>query len=99
MANDKRNFPRQSFKKKVRIYNVDGTSRQDCEMIDVSHSGGRLLVSDPSLVPDEFLLSLTANGRVRRVSRVVWRADDEVGVRFRSLDEAVARVRAGARPR
>jgi hypothetical protein len=42
----------------------------------------KLQISEPALVPDEFTLSLSRFGSVRRRCSVVGRSDDQVGAQF-----------------
>jgi hypothetical protein len=99
MTTEKRSAPRQNFDRVAKIVSVDGTFALDARILDISASGTRLMVTNSSQVPDEFLLALTGDGKVHRVATVMWRADDEIGVRFRSIDQAVAGVRKVARDR
>ena len=52
-----------------------------CVIADISDSGARLKVEQPSDVPDEFLLLLSARGKPRRCY-VVWRTSDQIGCQF-----------------
>jgi hypothetical protein len=53
-----------------------------CMISDVSQSGARLDVGDPSKLPDEFTLFLTRNASMRRKCQVMWRHGTQIGVHF-----------------
>lgn len=57
-------------------------SRHGCVLSDISDHGARLDVEDGAALPDTFMLWLSARGRPRRVCRVVWRNEKQVGVEF-----------------
>jgi hypothetical protein len=46
------------------------------------HRGARLALSFAGEVPNEFLLSLSRDGSVRRRCQIAWRAENQIGVRF-----------------
>jgi hypothetical protein len=51
-----------------------------CSLSDVSQTGARLTLDDPSLLPDQFALDM--DPRVRRWCRVLWRTETQAGVQF-----------------
>ena len=53
-----------------------------CTMADVSDGGARLMVEDPSRVPESFVLVLSRGARAHRKCIVRWRAPAAVGVQF-----------------
>jgi hypothetical protein len=64
-------------------------------MLDVSATGARLRFNRTSELPNEFILLLTKDGRVRRRCQIVWRNEDIVGIRFVFAPKRAAqRVRA-----
>jgi len=60
----------------------DGSSSQPWSLVDCSPGGARLLVDDPTLVPDTF--TLVQKGPVVTLwkCRVAWRSDTHIGVTF-----------------
>lgn len=60
----------------------DGSPPRNCMVMDVSQTGARIAIDNPSEVPDEFTLFLTGGGTVRRKCRVARRNNGEIGVRF-----------------
>ncbi len=52
-----------------------------CPVLDLSHSGARLLVTEEAALPDEFDLFLPTLPEAIR-SSVCWRSGDEIGVSF-----------------
>lgn len=51
-----------------------------CSVSDVSQTGARVALDDPSLLPDRLILDV--NQTIRRWCRVLWRSEMHVGVRF-----------------
>ena len=53
-----------------------------CMMSDVSKSGAKLAYKGGAELPDRFMLLLSADGKTRRMCRVVWRQGSRMGVEF-----------------
>jgi hypothetical protein len=66
------------------IMGIDGTWRRNCQLVDVSATGARLIVSGPieGLNLREFFLLLTLSGVAYRRCELVRVNGDEIGVRF-----------------
>jgi hypothetical protein len=79
-----RRFDRRAFERIVALDLGDGSASTTCEVIDISQGGARLrpLMCTPKMLPERFVLLLSACGRVRRSCRVIWRSAGEVGVQF-----------------
>ena len=84
MATDRRTSPRQALGRDVLICSEDGKGIGACHLCDVSASGARLAITQGVLgkLPEEFILVLAKRAKVHRRCRVVWRGQDEIGVRF-----------------
>jgi hypothetical protein len=80
----KRRHNRRAFERMVVLDFGDGSATTSCEISDISDGGARLrpLMCTPKTLPDTFTLLLSACGRVRRRCRVIWRTDQELGVKF-----------------
>src|SRR5262245_36155689 len=61
---------------------LDGSPVLSCTLSDVSEAGARLATESPKLLPKQFSLILSSDGSVRRRCRVIWRSDNQVGVRY-----------------
>ena len=59
-------------------------AREECRFADISETGARLKVEDPSRLSDQFILILSERGKVMRRCDVIWRSAKQVGVRFRT---------------
>jgi PilZ domain-containing protein len=60
----------------------DHTPPLNCTLVDISDGGARIQVAAPHRLPEEFSLILTEDaGHVRRC-RIIWRADDEIGISY-----------------
>ena len=66
----------------ARIVGTDGAAFGPCVMIDISGTGARLKTNASQALPDEFILLLSHDGRLRRQCTVEWRSEMTVGVRF-----------------
>lgn len=60
----------------------DHTPPVNCTLVDISEGGARIEVAAPHRLPEEFSLILTEDaGHVRRC-RIIWRADNEIGISY-----------------
>jgi hypothetical protein len=86
MTVDRRRSPRQALGRDVFVCSEDGKPIGACHLCDVSASGARLSMAPRLLakLPDDFILVLAKRAKVRRWCRIVWRSEEEVGVRFRA---------------
>ena len=82
MRTNKRQDTRQRLSYLTAVVTANGT-RHECRFADISASGARLEVKNPSQLPDEFILMLSERGKVMRRCEVVWRSEKYLGVRFR----------------
>ena len=64
------------------IASTDGSMKLPCAIVDISSGGACLQLDRTDRVPGEFLLVLSANGSVRRLCRIAWRSQTQIGVRF-----------------
>ena len=55
-----------------------------CRFFDVSKSGAKIICADPALIPTEFNLYLTRDGKVGRKCKVVRRDGNELGLHLAS---------------
>ncbi len=70
------------------LANDGGPMICQCTMADVSEGGARLIVEEPSKVPDSLVLVLSRGARAHRKCIVRWRAAKAVGVQFVEIDRA-----------
>jgi hypothetical protein len=77
-----RKAPRRTVGVVAYLYTTEGWPIGECRMRDVSAGGARFVHAIADELPGELLLSLSKDGRVRRHCELVWRKDNEVGVRF-----------------
>jgi hypothetical protein len=83
----------------ARVLSLQADLICDCAIVDVSEGGARIAVLATEMVPDEFLLTLSASSDVSRRCKVAWRRDDEVGVIFLKTVSAAAAARTARRIR
>jgi hypothetical protein len=79
---EQRRWPRKPINAACFLYTPDGKAIGACKMKDVSAGGAKLVHSFSDELPQELLLSLSRDGKVRRRCQVAWRAKDQIGVRF-----------------
>lgn len=64
---------------------VDGTWRVRCRVEDVSQTGARVRVFNPihrKIREEEFFLVITADGKVKGRSKLIWTKNAAVGLAF-----------------
>jgi len=82
MSRIQRKSPRQNTNAPAYLYSTDGWPLGECQMKDVSQSGAKLVHKIEDEMPAQFLLAFSRNGQVRRHCQVVWKKENEIGVRF-----------------
>ena len=82
MSSEQRKKIRRVVRQVGRVVQADGSDFGACEMVDISETGAYLKVETPDTLPDQFILLLSKNARVRRQCAVVWRSGNSIGVRF-----------------
>ena len=82
MSRVERKAVRQQSSAIAYLYSTDGWPLGECHMRDVSSTGARLEHEIQDEMPEQFLLSFSRDGKVRRMCQVVWKKENEVGVRF-----------------
>jgi hypothetical protein len=63
-------------------YAILGTARRRCRVGTISISGADLAIDEPGLVPDEFILCLSAHGPPCRKCRVVARMEGAIEIEW-----------------
>jgi hypothetical protein len=53
-----------------------------CRVLDISETGVRINLADPSAVADTFRINLASGHEYNRICEVIWRSRDELGARF-----------------
>jgi|HubBroStandDraft_1064217.scaffolds.fasta_scaffold665851_2 hypothetical protein len=82
MRYEGRKSARHYVRQGARLISADGANLGVCVMHDVSATGACLGSKTPGALPDNFILLLSHDGRLRRQCSVVWRAKDSLGVEF-----------------
>ena len=82
MRQELRSNTRRFVRQRAKIVAADGSALGTCLMLDVSGTGARLKTDAPGVLPDEFILLLSHDGRLRRQCSVAWRSETAIGVRF-----------------
>ena len=69
---------------------IDGTWRRDCRLLDISETGGKLIVeaSIVGLNLKEFFLLLSSTGLAYRRCELAWVNGDQIGVNFLKVGKA-----------
>ena len=81
MKSEQRKKARKPLRHGVLLHFETGKSAT-ATISDVSDTGARLDVQEPDSIPDRFVLLLSKNGEARRLCRVVWRNEHQLGVQF-----------------
>jgi hypothetical protein len=61
-----------------------GHDDQECQVMDISKSGAKIITAMPSQVPDRFELTFKQGDGKRRLCDVIWRRGKVIGVQFAS---------------
>jgi hypothetical protein len=59
-----------------------GFAARQCNVLDLSASGAKLVLEDPTSVPNRMKLAFSRDARTGRTCEVVWRRGKTLGVRF-----------------
>jgi hypothetical protein len=85
MAYGDRKSQRVAFSKSIAatVISIDGTFKRACMVMDISHSGARIGLSEGGKFDlTEFFLLMSTQGAVHRRCCVVRRFGNEIGVTF-----------------
>ena len=85
---DNRRTQRRNVRYKATIENVLDGRLETCQILDVSATGAKLQVARDLEVAEHFILHLAPGGGSRRVCRLIWRADMQIGAAFVGDGEA-----------
>jgi hypothetical protein len=91
--------PRKTLRRKLRIpvcLSLEtGEHIAVTHILDISKGGAKIKLARTVDLPLQFRLSLSERGGVQRLCRLVWRAADEIGVRFIQPEAARAAPNLG----
>jgi hypothetical protein len=82
MLSEKRKNSRKHFERRAWIDLGDGKLAFGCVLANLSSTGAKITIPPGKELPDEFVLRLSADGRVARKCRVAWKSAGEAGVAF-----------------
>jgi hypothetical protein len=82
MAVTKKRDVRRSVQQSGWITLEGGFAARPCNVLDLSASGAKLVVDDPTSVSNKMRLAFTRDARSGRACEVVWRRGKTLGVRF-----------------
>jgi hypothetical protein len=64
----------------------DGSLKRPWQIANLTDSGARLTVEDPSSMPNSFIIALKGEPTIWRRCVVVWRSATEIGISFKGAD-------------
>ena len=73
---------RKSVQQSAWIVLEGGFAARPCTVIDLSDSGAKIRVDDPSSVNSRLKLSFSRDGRKGRTCEVAWRRGNTLGLKF-----------------
>jgi PilZ domain len=59
-----------------------GQANQECQVMDISKNGAKLVVGTSSQAPEKFELAFTETATKRQACEVIWRRGKMIGVQF-----------------
>ena len=74
--------PRRQLNRRPTWMTVDGATKSECYVLDVSPGGAKIMTDAEINVRDTFGLALVADRPNRQPCEVVWRRGNIYGVRF-----------------
>lgn len=77
-----RTHPRKTINAVGYLYTSDGWPIGECVVRDISAAGAKFVHKITDELPRQLILALSKDAHVRRRCELVWRRDDQVGVRF-----------------
>jgi hypothetical protein len=86
MSKERRRAPRRKVNAAVFLYSGDGQPLGACRMKDISSGGARLAHAITAELPEHLVLSFSRDGTVRRRCQVAWRTENQLGVRFLTVE-------------
>jgi len=81
MLKDKRKNTRKALRHTAWL-TADNSPLHGCVVADISDTGAKLDVENAENVPEKFVLLLAKRTGPRRLCRVVWRTEHQIGVHF-----------------
>jgi hypothetical protein len=81
-AATKKREARKSLRQSGWITLEGGFAARQCVVQDISGSGARITVDDPSVLPAKLRLAFSRDARTGRNCAVVWRRGKSLGVKF-----------------
>jgi hypothetical protein len=82
MGKENRKSIRRVVRHPAMLLNDDESILGLCDVLDVSATGAKLTMRAPAELPVEFVLLLSKMASVRRRCRILWQAEQTVGVEF-----------------
>lgn len=82
MALTKKREPRKSVQRSGWITLEGGFAARPCQVLDLSASGAKIVVDDPTSLTAQLRLGFSRDGRAGRPCGVVWRRGKTLGVKF-----------------
>ena len=79
---ERRKHPRQRVITTAWLRVADDPLPSVCVIWDLSEGGARLASPRPEAVPDEFMLALNRDDKNGATCRVVWRSNEQIGLKF-----------------
>ena len=61
---------------------LTGRANQECQVMDISKNGAKIVVGVPSHVPQRFELAFLQDATKRQACEVIWRRGKMIGVQF-----------------
>jgi len=74
--------PRRQLHKQPAWITLDGTTKCECFVLDVSPGGAKIMTDAAFDVSDRFGLALVAAHQKRQPCQVVWRRGNTYGIKF-----------------
>jgi hypothetical protein len=61
---------------------MNGEAMTECQIMDISKRGAKIVPNGSSVVPDRFELAFTLEDHKRQACEVIWRRGRMLGIKF-----------------
>jgi hypothetical protein len=89
MGSENRKNIRRSIRHGAKLAGIDGSDLGTCLLLDVSATGARLRLKSSDALPEQVVLLLSYDAKLRRLCSVAWQEDFIAGVKFKLSGKAI----------
>jgi hypothetical protein len=92
MGREARKGIRRKIRQGARLARIDGSVLGSCTLLDVSATGARLKLESSDALPEQVVLLLSYDTKLRRLCSVAWQEDSIAGLQFKCDQQAIKAI-------